>query len=237
MSEFIDTFPALKAKAADDKARTQSVIFGLLEHISTEMERQHNLPSAEQVDGMREDAAAKGTELEHAQHTQAALQSELMKRQQELEKLHTLDQKIGVELKSLNEKMATMQTEMVTYANIDELKASNDRISELLEEKKVAYQRRCDGARAQVNLLAARYERLKSAIAGSDAAKGLETSEQKLKHYEQSIFAMREFIEAKSRETEYVAVREQCLRLTDEINAAVVRAQAAFVPGITATPY
>jgi hypothetical protein len=37
-----------------------------------------------------------------------------------------------------------------------------------------------------------RYERLKSAIAGSDAAKGLETSEQKLKHYEQSIFAMRE---------------------------------------------
>jgi hypothetical protein len=82
---------------------------------------------------------------------------ELMKRQQELEKLHTLDQKIGVELKSLNEKMATMQTEMVTYANIDELKASNDRISELLEEKKVAYQRRCDGARAQVNLLAARY--------------------------------------------------------------------------------
>jgi hypothetical protein len=44
-------------------------------------------------------------------------------------------------------------------------------------------------------------------------------------------------IEAKSRETEYVAVREQCLRLTDEINAAVVRAQAAFVPGITATPY
>ena len=39
------------------------------------MERQHNLPTAEQVDGMKEDAAVKGTELEHAQHTQAHLQT------------------------------------------------------------------------------------------------------------------------------------------------------------------
>jgi hypothetical protein len=85
------------------------------------------------------------------------LYQELIKRQQELEKLQTLDQKIGVELKSLSEKMTAMQSEMVTYANIDQLKASNDRITALLEQKKVAYQRRCETARAQVNLQASKY--------------------------------------------------------------------------------
>ena len=44
-------------------------------------------------------------------------------------------------------------------------------------------------------------------------------------------------IEVKSRETEYVQVREVCNKLTEEINAAVVRAQATFVPSIAATPY
>ena len=86
----------------------------------------------------------------------SCLNQELVKRQQELEKLQTLDQKIGVELKSLSEKMATMQTEMVTYANIDQLKVSNDRITELLQHKKIAYQRRCESARQQVNIMAAK---------------------------------------------------------------------------------
>jgi hypothetical protein len=44
-------------------------------------------------------------------------------------------------------------------------------------------------------------------------------------------------IEVKSRETEFVQVREACNRLTEEINAAIVRAQATFVPSIAATPY
>ena len=52
----------------------QSTIVMLLEHISGELERQQNLPSSEQVKGLEEDTAAKGSELEHAQNTQQHLQ-------------------------------------------------------------------------------------------------------------------------------------------------------------------
>ncbi len=37
-----------------------------------------------------------------------------------------------------------------------------------------------------------RYEKLKAALGSNEAAKALEANEQKLKHYEQSIFAMKE---------------------------------------------
>ena len=40
--------------------------------------------------------------------------------------------------------------------------------------------------------MCARYEKLKALLGSNEAAKALETNEQKLKHYEQSIFAMRE---------------------------------------------
>jgi hypothetical protein len=40
--------------------------------------------------------------------------------------------------------------------------------------------------------LLCRHDRLKSQLASHEAAKALEANEQKLKNYEQSIFAMRE---------------------------------------------
>lgn len=81
---------------------------------------------------------------------------ELIKRQQELEKIATLDQKITMELKTLTERMDTMKTEMVTYANIDELKVSHERIVAMLEQKRVTYMRRFDMVRLQVNALSGR---------------------------------------------------------------------------------
>ena len=62
-------------QAFEEKARLQNTIVALLEHISGELERQNNLPSADAVRGLEEDTAAKGTELEHAQNTQQQLQS------------------------------------------------------------------------------------------------------------------------------------------------------------------
>jgi hypothetical protein len=117
---------------------------------------------------------------------------ELMKRQQELDKIATLDQKISMELKTLADRMEVMKTEMVTYANIDELKATHERIMAMLEQKRVVYMRRFDMVRLQVNALSGRYERLKGQVANNETAKALDSHEQKIRHYEQSIFTMRE---------------------------------------------
>jgi chromosome segregation ATPase len=117
---------------------------------------------------------------------------ELMKRQQELDKIATLDQKISMELKTLADRMEVMKTEMVMYANIDELKATHERIMAMLEQKRVVYMRRFDMVRLQVNALSGRYERLKGQVANNETAKALDSHEQKIRHYEQSIFTMRE---------------------------------------------
>ena len=81
---------------------------------------------------------------------------ELVKRKEELDKIATLDEKISQELKSLSDKMESMKVDMVTYANIEELKLNHDRVVFTLEQKKASYLRRCDMVRLQVNALSGR---------------------------------------------------------------------------------
>lgn len=237
ITEFLERFPEEKGKADEEKKRMQETIVALLEHSSKELERQHHLPTAEQAANMATDAEAKATEVENAESTHKRLQAELQKRQQELEKIQTLDQKITVELKSLSEKMETMRTEMVTFANIDELKRSSEETTKILEEKRELYVRRRDMARQQVKLLAARVERAKKQLDDDETSKGLEALEQKLRHYENSIFAMREFIDTKGRESEYVSLRDEATKMCDDLNATIMKVQASIVPTMTAAPY
>jgi hypothetical protein len=50
------------------------------------------------------------------------------------------------------------------------------------------------------------------------AATALDSLEQKLRHYEQSIFQMKEYIESKMRETDYQGIKDECLRFTAQLN-------------------
>ena len=47
--------------------------------------------------------------------------------------------------------------------------------------------------------------------------------EKRLKHYERSIFELREFIETKSRETDYDVIKGKCLGVSDKLNAIVTK--------------
>ena len=51
-------------------------------------------------------------QMKTSEETKARLEQELAKRNSELEKINTLDDKITVELSSLNEKIAAMLSEM-----------------------------------------------------------------------------------------------------------------------------
>ena len=177
ITKFINEFPGNREKALADKKRAQDTISALLEHISTELDRQHNMPSSEQVDAMRKDAVAKGTELENAQTTHERLQGELLRRKAELEKISVLDLKIQTELKSLTEKMDTMKSEMVTFANIDELKHRAEAVAASLEDRRSEYLGRRDMVRQQVNQVASAYERSKARLETSETSKGLEALE------------------------------------------------------------
>lgn len=49
MTEFMDKFDQTKTEALDDQRATRATIVGLLEHISTGLESQHNIPEKDSM--------------------------------------------------------------------------------------------------------------------------------------------------------------------------------------------
>mmetsp|Transcript_21333 Transcript_21333/g.75175 ORF Transcript_21333/g.75175 Transcript_21333/m.75175 type:complete len:604 (-) Transcript_21333:508-2319(-) len=239
MSEFIERFPETRKKEMEAKESIEQINVRLLEHMSKGLERQHHLPSRAHHAEMQEDLSFKERAIESSASTQARLEQDLAKRRAELDKINTLDSKISVELTSLREKMRTMSDEMEEFGNIESLKVRAEETKRMLAAKKSEYMRRRDMIRTQVAQLSAQYDRKKAALEENETSKALSSLEQKLKHYEQSIFSLKEYIETKGKESDYKSLAESCMKLTDDLNAHIIRAQAAITPmaAATAAPY
>lgn len=223
MTQFIEKFEETKTKELETQRQTQDTIVQLLEHMSKDITRQDAMPSAERAVAMKEDLSFKEKSLQSSKTTQERLESELQKRQKELEKIDQLDKKISIELKSLTSKIESMKEQMVIFKDVDALRDASERTRRFLSDAKQQYQRRRDSVKKQVQLVHSAHDRLKSDLARNETAKTLEGLEQKLRHYEQNIFHLHEYIETKSRETDFRALKEDCGRLYDEINEFVIR--------------
>lgn len=70
----------------------------------------------------------------------------------------------------------------------------------------------------QVQLLTSEFDKQKQALATSESAGTLEALEQKLKHHEQNIYHLRDFIDSKEAETDYSGVYEEVSRQVADIN-------------------
>jgi len=226
MTGFIDAFAETKENELGNQKQIQETIVALLEHISVGLKRENNMPSQGSASEMREDLSFKERQLESSQSTKSRLQQELTKRNSELEKINTLDDKISVELTSLNEKIESMLGEMGDFNNIDGLKDSADSTRTHLQHMKQKYIRRRDSIKQQVQLLSGKYEQQKRGLVENDTAKGLEALEQKLRHYEQNIFHLREYIQTKEHETDFQKIKDDCSRMLDDLNQRVIQSQA-----------
>ena len=223
MSAFIDAFPEKRQAAIAQKQEAQERIVALLEHISEGLQRENAMPSRERVRGMRDDLQFKEKQLESAEATKDRLEAERDKCLAELQKINTLDQKIQVELKSLGEKMSNMRDEMEEFTDIPALREAAERTREDLESKRASYKQRRDNISGQVQQLSAKYEGKKKALAENETAKTLEGLEQKLRHYEQNIFHLREVVAEKEHECNYHTIKDDCTRMLDELNAKLIK--------------
>lgn len=229
MSAFLDAFPGTRDKEMEEQKKIQSTVVDLLAHISEGVSRSdpQSMPSKAQVGSMRDDLTFKQRQLDSAEGTKNRLSAELKKRNVELEKINTLDEKIVVELTSLNEKIDVMTTEMHQFTQIADLRDGADRTRSQLQQAKRGYVSRRDAIKQQVNMVTNQYERQKSMLAENDTAKQMEALESKLRHYEQNIFHLREFIETKEHETNYLAVKDDCNRMIDDLNKQCIATTAA----------
>jgi len=223
MTEFIDRFPEAKDKEAMEQRRVQTTVAALLEHISEGLERAKAMPTREGASEMREDLDDKQRELRASEMTAERLQDELHLRQTELEKINTLDKKIGLEIRALQERTAQMREEMARFADVAGLRAAAERARAELQGKAQRYRAEREALRPQVAAAAADFERRKAALSKEPQAQVLEALEAKLRNYEQTVFALRDFIGTKGRETDFEPVRDEAMRLLTELNALIQR--------------
>eukprot|EP01138_Halocafeteria_seosinensis_P008430 gb/GECG01008615.1/.p1 GENE.gb/GECG01008615.1/~~gb/GECG01008615.1/.p1 ORF type:complete len:393 (+),score=94.45 gb/GECG01008615.1/:1-1179(+) len=237
MTEFIDRFPEMRDKELSEQSKTKETVVALLEHISTGINREANMPDVNEAQEMGEDLKEKEKELGHSKTTQQRLEDEHQKRQAELEKINSLDEKITQELANLKEKMQIMEDSMGKFEDTENLKQQHEAIKETLEEKRNEYTTRRDRLRQQVHELEKEYERASSQLESNTTARALENQEKKLKHYEQSIYTLKEYIASKGKDSEYQSVKEEVLGLARQVNQQIQEAQARVTPSISAAPY
>ena len=173
---------------------------------------------------MKDAKAFKEKNLATAEKTMESLQGELRKRQKEMELLRNSEPKLEKELTGLTEAMAKMRSEMNQFQDMEGLRFNFDRTQERLQELRRSYMKRRDAMRQQVQGLSVEHEHLKRNLNSHDTARDLDDMEKRLKHYERSIFELKEFIEAKSRETDFEVIKGACLGSVDKLNTLITKA-------------
>jgi intraflagellar transport protein 74 len=224
MTSFIDKFDDVRGGILGEQELAKSTITGLLEHIGTGIDDSTNLPDADVKAEMEDAKVFKERNLATAKKTMSSLTAERNKREKELEMLRSSEPKLIREIAGLKDAMVRMNAEIKEFSNIDTVNRKFDRTQRELQDLRKSYVKRRDSIRQQIQGISAESESLKKQLSSNDTDKELEETEKRLKHYERTIFDVREFIESKSRETDYELVRGTCLRLTDTINAACVLA-------------
>jgi len=222
MQDFLDGFGAtekeLRTQIANDEAR----IVMLLEHISQNMKFKEELGTetnaTARLQNMRDELVQKGKQADSSQSTYQRLLQELEARKVELEKVASLDEKLSVELASMNHRIEEQRADIVRFSDIEALRRDIDQNKRALQERKGYLQKRRDIVRQHIQALHAKHDSKKEELAQSDVHDGLFKQEQRMRVVLQSTFQLEDFVRSKERETAYLPLKAEALRLVEELN-------------------
>lgn len=224
MQEFIDSFPENKAKHHDNMEKLKATNIALLNHISKNIHHQQNLPNAENLAEMKQELSFKESKMSHSQATLQRLNVDLDRRKDELVKIESLDKKINNELKNLNEKIESMQTEMSNFKSVEQLSAEATETKKMLLKENQRYKVYGKDMNQQVQEMNAEFERLKREISGNETMKRVETLENKLRSISQNVFKLSEYIVSRQRESDYKSIRKETKQVCKDINDFTIAA-------------
>lgn len=226
MSELIDSFEPTKAAEIGKIDKAQAEVVRLLQSVSRRLNMSENtdMMSKSKLDEMNDDLEFKQSQMDQSISTSERLQRELQQRKLELEKIESLDEKISVELTQLDEKKATMEKELVVFEDIPKLKAELARAREDAAAKKSHAQGRMGELKKRAADAKRKYDELKAKLAADDVATAIEELEGKMRHHEQNVYVLTEYIETKGAESHFEGVAEECLRMLQGVNDESIRA-------------
>ena len=139
----------------------------------------------------------------------------------------------------VEEKLKAMEEELVVYEDLNALrhKAAQQR-SDALAAKADA-EGKIGALKARAAQAKKNHDDLKDKLAKDDVATALDELEAKIRHQEQTIWVLTEYIETKGSEAFFEPVAEECLNIIQGINAetiSVLQQRPAYNPALM-NPY
>lgn len=222
MTEFLERYPAMRKEQLEDQEKTKQMIVALLEHISTDLNRQTNIPTKESVEDMKNDLSFKKRQVNASQNTQQRLEQELHKRTEDLKKIDKIGEKIEKEFSTLTSRMTKMSDSMSSLENIEQLRYEAQDTATKLRSLIKSYEERRDTVRQQLPLINRELDGI-SASLECETNGNLKAQEARIRVNEQNIFKLNEFIRKRSQESNYKDLKKKCMNLVNEINQTVIR--------------
>lgn len=209
ISAFLNSYEDTRDSEKQQMSRLASNIVALLENISRTSALETALPTQDQHQNMIEDLAFKEKEMEKSQSTVENLEDKREKLRKDLENIDQLEGKIKFELETLKERIERMQTELVTYRDIDTLTRDHDRHRQKAATDKQTLQIRRDVLKQAMADVTARLDQLKSQLADNETHTQLVNLEKKWQFVEKNNFVMRDFIATKEMESDCTSISKK----------------------------
>ncbi|KAL3040787.1 hypothetical protein OYC64_011730 [Pagothenia borchgrevinki] len=224
IDRYMESFEEVRAQEQDKMTQSQENIVSILEHCSRNMLRLHQVDTvtASELRNMQEVLVSKETEVVQSESTARGLTTESQRLQQDLEKVQQLEGKISGELSSLKERVGTMETELLTYRDLDTLRHTGEEKKKRLQEERVSLTQRRDSFKQLLEEMNQKYEALKTKLQENETHAQLANLERKWQHLEQNNFVMKEFIASKSQESDYASVAKNVSQQVTEYNKSLI---------------
>ncbi|XP_037612536.1 intraflagellar transport protein 74 homolog [Sebastes umbrosus] len=224
IDRYLESFEESRTQEQDKMTQSQENIVSLLEHCSRNMLRLHQVDTvtASELRNMQEVLVSKETEVVQSESTARGLTTESQRLQQDLEKVQQLEGKISDELSTLKERVDNMDSELVTYRDLDTLRNTAEEKKKRLQEERVSLSRRQDSFKQLLDEMNQKYEALKTKLQENETHAQLANLERKWQHMEQNNFVMKEFIASKSQESDYASVAKNVYHQIAEYNKCLI---------------
>ncbi|KAK3786793.1 hypothetical protein RRG08_061344 [Elysia crispata] len=219
MDEFLASFEENKADEIRKIAELEQGVVNLLENMSRNMGRFTHLPTPKELMSMKADLQFKEDERQKSESTTLGLAAEREKLQHDLQKMEQFEEKLNEELVVLREKVVTMEKQLDTYSNLDQLRSDADSKKQKLMDDRIILQKRRDNFKKMIQALTVRYEGLKSQLNENETYSQLMNLEKKWQHHEQNNFSMKEFISQRTMDCDFSKMSKQVYRAIDNFNS------------------
>jgi hypothetical protein len=153
--------------------------------------------SEDKFNEMRSDLDFKQMQHDNSVSTSSKLEGELGRRKIELEKINTLDEKIGTELKESAQKMKQMVDDLETYKDLKTLREKSEQRERELSESKKQSEVKSIGMKEKHSAAAKMYNDAKEKLTKDEVAVSLDELELKMRHHEQTVYVLSEYIDTK----------------------------------------